>query len=1603
MADNERAVDGKNAPGCREAAGPRVANRGFAFEKLDADSAIRICLRELSQRRDEPELLAYLARAYAKAGRYPEMRRAAERSAAAGNPVGQWFMGVIYDFGFGVAEDDAAAVRWYHLAADQGHAFAQNSLGVMYDHGRGVPQSDTEAVRWYRLAADQGNADAQFNLGLMYDHGRGVPQSDTEAVRWYRLAADQGDAAAQNNLGAMYADGRGVPQSDTEAVRWYRLAADQGTASAQFNLGFMYRDGRAVPQSDTEAVRWYRLAADQGDADAQFNLGVMYDHGRGVPQSDMEAVRWYRLAADQGNADAQYNLGVMYDHGRGVPQSDTEAVRWYRLAADQGHSFARVNLGVMHAEGSGVPQSDTKAVHWYRLAADQGNANAQTLLGVMYDTGRSVPQSDTEAVRWYRLAADQGYANAQFNLGLMYSEGRGVPQSDTEAVRWYRLAADQGNASAQFNVGVMYANGRGVPKSDTEAVHWYRLAADQGDADAQNCLGNIYAAGLGVLQSDKEALRWYRLAADQGNAHAQTALGHLYAKGHGVAKSETEAVRWYRHAADQANAEGQVNLGMMYLHGQGVAHNEAEAIRLFRLAADQGSATAQFHLGVMYDEGRGVPQSDVEAVRWYRMAADQGNASAQTNLAFMFAEGSGISQSDTEAVRLFITAAKGGSNEARERLLRGLSNSGDPLHRVMQSSDYRPALSQAAFLSGVSFEETLFDCYSVLSDCGEATRRLDLAEAARWYRIAGADNVEALFRLGRLLINHPTEENVPGEGLAALAEAARKGSEPALFLLTTLPLAEVPNTERDGFVMERLSSFNPQVAAGLAFSGATGRFGDLLVASAYRYLESTAASGDPIANAALVNVALFYGAYERAAELLEALPEHLEIDLEGWDYTIDRLLSLWILETEKGFKPDSRLRAQLKLLLDLMTNRGSKRAEQLGLKFLAVERLLIQQQEQPNPAPSEPDRLSPTEQERYIAAIVARIGEKEKEAGLSPILVHLYHSLARSQASIGQGSDAEASVLKATSIAESINRQSRHLKGSLVYNLERSCILQRSSQVLFELGRSETALAFAKESVNSLQAARRALLGLPQGLQGCFRDLVGEQYRALADLFISQGHYDEAKWVLNELKDFETYEYGRNRPPSVGAAFDALPQSARQKSVIAQLYGLPIAEVYRLNARKAELQAITTETARSELAQIEQQLSEARRQLRASLQVLQASVETLETEGFRIDYAADDFSTPALLEWRGNLQELENNTALIYTVVLPDKVHILVTVADATQHIELAIAEDELNRLIVQFRQALQTEGLDPRKEASKLYALLWGPVERALDAAKVEDVLLSIDRRLRYIPFPALHDGQQYLVEKRRYAILTSDSRDSVVASGEFDQLSIQGLGATRGGSGFAPLPGVADEIRSIVKQGDEGPGLVPGQARLDDAFDRAGLAAALASGAPIIHLATHFDLQDREETSRILLGTRKVLTVADLIRATDDEEFAFSRIKMLVLSACQTAFNNGHELESLAATLQGYGVKTVVATLWPVADKSTAEFMERFYSHLTQGAGRGEALRLAQIDFIRSLQGVTSTRSDKPARGAKSLGSADEASKFQGYSHPRHWAAFTLMGQWK
>ncbi|MFH1725002.1 MAG: RDD family protein [Elusimicrobiota bacterium] len=160
-------------------------------------------------------------------------------------------------------------------AAEDGDAESQNLVGMLYEHGKGVEQDQRQAMSWFRKAAAQGQPHAQRNLGLMHAMGKGVPQDAGKAAEWYRKAAEGGHVNAQLDLGVMYTEGRGVPKDYSQALKWFRIAARHGNDSSQANLGAMYAEGWGVPKDPVEAYKWLHLAASQGLPRAKRNLEIL--------------------------------------------------------------------------------------------------------------------------------------------------------------------------------------------------------------------------------------------------------------------------------------------------------------------------------------------------------------------------------------------------------------------------------------------------------------------------------------------------------------------------------------------------------------------------------------------------------------------------------------------------------------------------------------------------------------------------------------------------------------------------------------------------------------------------------------------------------------------------------------------------------------------------------------------------------------------------------------------------------------------------------------------------------------------------------------------------------------------------------------------------------------------------------------------------------------------------------------------------------------------------------------------------------------------------------------------------------------------------------
>jgi CHAT domain-containing protein/tetratricopeptide (TPR) repeat protein len=362
--------------------------------------------------------------------------------------------------------------------------------------------------------------------------------------------------------------------------------------------------------------------------------------------------------------------------------------------------------------------------------------------------------------------------------------------------------------------------------------------------------------------------------------------------------------------------------------------------------------------------------------------------------------------------------------------------------------------------------------------------------------------------------------------------------------------------------------------------------------------------------------------------------------------------------------------------------------------------------------------------------------------------------------------------------------------------------------------------------------------------------------------------------------------------------------------------------------------------------------------------------------------------------------------AALHYLITDRKLHILVVTRAGRAVRSLNIGREAINDQVGRFRRALQTPGSDPLGLAKALHASLIAPVADLLKGVSL--LQLALDGKLRYVPFAALHDGRRWLIENFALTI-GSPSESRMPSVGQPWRLA--GFGVTAAAPGFDGLPGVAEELKGLVRdEAKPNQGLITGIIHLDRAFTARTLREALAQRYPVVHIASHFALgSEIPDESFLLLGDGSRLSLKSI-----RDDFRFDGVELVTLSACNTALDNvngyGQEFEGLAAILRQQGAASVLATLWPVADASTGRFMRNFYSR--QGPSRlsrAEALRHAQLEFIGGLAVtpgvVANTRGGEvvsvtvPAVAVGgSLPSGAGAT-----AHPFYWAPFVLSGDWR
>lgn len=189
-----------------------------------------------------------------------------EKAAAGQNPQAMMRLGEYYLYDYDKLNETEKAFNYYKQAAEQ--EFYNEGIGICYEMGIGVEENETEAFKYYTLAADNGNLMSMYRTGLCYYNGVGVKQNLQEAFRWFNDAAGLESIHAYYYLGKMLMYGEGCTPDAEAGVQWLLKAAELGSDKAQFELGNAYLSGNGVEENDDTAMEWFEKAAENGNEKA---------------------------------------------------------------------------------------------------------------------------------------------------------------------------------------------------------------------------------------------------------------------------------------------------------------------------------------------------------------------------------------------------------------------------------------------------------------------------------------------------------------------------------------------------------------------------------------------------------------------------------------------------------------------------------------------------------------------------------------------------------------------------------------------------------------------------------------------------------------------------------------------------------------------------------------------------------------------------------------------------------------------------------------------------------------------------------------------------------------------------------------------------------------------------------------------------------------------------------------------------------------------------------------------------------------------------------------------------------------------------------------
>jgi CHAT domain-containing protein len=332
-------------------------------------------------------------------------------------------------------------------------------------------------------------------------------------------------------------------------------------------------------------------------------------------------------------------------------------------------------------------------------------------------------------------------------------------------------------------------------------------------------------------------------------------------------------------------------------------------------------------------------------------------------------------------------------------------------------------------------------------------------------------------------------------------------------------------------------------------------------------------------------------------------------------------------------------------------------------------------------------------------------------------------------------------------------------------------------------------------------------------------------------------------------------------------------------------------------------------------------------------------------------------------------RQLAANESLIEFVLDMKKSYAL-EISQAGLKVHELPGRPQIDGLVSHFLSAIRN-----KQESGDLARTLYNRVLSPAIAKRTTAIVIVPDGSLNLVPFEALLDENDATINKRvtiasvpsatiYFTLKTAPTQTTATkpflgVAYSPGQFTIQLASNQRGifdlqKSDLKPLPFAREEIAEAAKA------LGRNSVELDGvAASEAALKALALGDFKIIHIAAH-GIRNEAEPDRAALLLAPGSDSEDGLWQSREIRQARLNADLVVLSACDTGTGRleGQEgIMNLARAFLIAGAKSVVASLWQVDDRSTATLMSFFYEHLAAGLEVREALRQAQLDFIKEF----------------------------------------------